>query len=127
MKRLDGRVVWIGFGTVPTTLSEVEMVRAPSWVVLTDVERQVTNPERAAGKLQPFYDHYRRAYDIYLLSDDQLENVPVWKNLAGEFVLDRDYKQEFAGLRQIAPHWFAGRSYPRYRYRHRLAVVGVEP
>jgi 4-amino-4-deoxy-L-arabinose transferase-like glycosyltransferase len=110
IRRLDGDVVWSAYGYVPQSLSETTMRRSPSWVTLEDLSR--TSAKRNGIQLAVPESNAK-----HLLSDDPIESVPVWDKRADRWVLVEDFGTRFSGLRQIAVHWFGGRSYPRYLYR----------
>jgi len=117
IRALDGQVIWVPYGNVPAELTALKLPSSPSWVALEDVERQVNAAEEARRDLEPFLARIRGAPGLHILSDDRIEGVPVWRNLAPRLALVRDFGRQFSSVRQIAYHWYGGGNYPRYLYR----------
>lgn len=120
---LDGPVFWLPHGNVPAALTGAKIARAPSWVVLDDIDRQEKAPDEALRVLAPFRQAVLTGPPKFILSDGRLAGVPYWRELAGHFVLVRDFGTELSSVRQIGTHWYSGRTYPRYLYR-RIASNG---
>jgi hypothetical protein len=59
--------------------------------------------------------------ELYLLSFDRLEKVPVWNQLKDQFELQRDYGERFRAIKQIAEHWYGAGGAPRYLYQKKTS------
>ena len=91
---------------------------SPSWVAIDDVQRQVGVPEekRSVELLRAYIESNPT---VRILSDGPLTSMGGWDQVASEFELERDYRNTFAALRQVPPHWFGAGGPPRYLYRRR--------
>ena len=117
-RRLDGPVIWMTYGNVPAALTGFKIARAPSWVTLEDIQRQVADPRHPAARtLAPFRERVLRAQRLYLLSPGPVAEMLVWNELPVEWQLVRDYGRDLSSVRQITRHWFGGGEFPRYLYR----------
>ena len=117
--KLDAPVIWADYGNAPQALTGCKLTAAPSWVSLEDMTRQQVAPEIVAADIAPVMARWRHYDKLYILTNQPLEGLPGWKLAAWEFELERDYKKEFAAVREIALHWYSGGGYPRYLYRLR--------
>lgn len=125
LRQLDGPVIWVPYGNVPSALTGVKLARAPSWVALEDIERQRDTGGQSAADLEPFRKRIQSAERLYVLSHDPIRHVPVWSSLEGNLELVRDFDRQLVGLAEVTSHWYSGRSYPRFLYRLRPnAVLG---
>lgn len=123
LQRLDGPVIWADYGNVPQALTGRKLERGPSWVSFGDVLRQRAAPQVVERELSVFSNRLRGFGKLYLLTNAPLQAVPGWEAVAGDFELVRDYGEKFAGVPQIAIHWYSGRSYPKYLYRRRAPAA----
>ena len=123
---LDGKLYWLPHGDVPAALTGMKIARAPSWVVLDDVDRQEGVPGEALRVLAPFRESVLTGPTTFILCDAHLSAVPYWRVLADHYVLTRDFGADFSAVRQIGIHWYSGRSYPRYLYQ-RVASAELPP
>ncbi|MBI4603346.1 MAG: hypothetical protein HY721_15450 [Planctomycetes bacterium] len=116
---IPGPVVWMPFGNVPEALTEAKLPRAPSWVSIEDIERQRAPAEEVAATLRPLRESLRAGGDLFVLTNEALGGDTRLETFEGQLVLVKDYGKDFAGVRQIAYHWYSGRGFPRYLYRRR--------
>jgi hypothetical protein len=121
LKRLPAPVVWIDYGNVPEALTGVKLLRMPSWVALEDIDRQLLPREAIDAHLAPWKQRVESMPELYLLSFDRLEKVPVWNQLKDQFELHRDYGERFRAIKQIAEHWYGAGGAPRYLYQKKTS------
>lgn len=117
LSRLDAPVIWVDYGGIPSDLTVTKLMRMPSWVALEDIERQQISRAEIEADLRPWQEKILGMDRLYLLSFDELKNVTVWKRFTKEFELVKDFGDSFAGVRQIADHWYGSGDAPRYLYR----------
>lgn len=122
LAKLDGPVIWLTYGHVPFSLVRMKMAKAPSWVALQDIERQVVKENEIEKALSPFRDRISTAKKLYLLANDPLEEAPGWSSVATNFALIKDFGTELSALRQVTYHWYGGGGYPRFLYLTRSAL-----
>jgi hypothetical protein len=113
--RLDAPLLILPYGNVPEALTGKKIERGPSWVAFGDFLRG--NPAaRLVGQLKLRLDAIP---NYYILSESPIEEVTVYSALASRVELVQDFRDEFAGVGQIAVHWYTGREHLRYLYRRR--------
>ncbi|MCC7419034.1 MAG: glycosyltransferase family 39 protein [Planctomycetaceae bacterium] len=117
LKNLDGPVVWLPYGRIPTELSGMTLETFPSTVALEDIVRQRNVQGTTAEQLAPFFDHVLSHDRLYVLSDERIEDTVVWNEVPVKWTLVRDCGRDYSSVRQITQHWFGGGSFPRYLYR----------
>lgn len=117
LKNLDGPVVWLPYGRIPTELSGMTLETFPSTVALEDIVRQRNVQGTTAEQLAPFFDHVLSRDGLYVLTDERIEDTVVWNEIPVKWTLVRDCGRDFSSVRQITQHWFGGGSFPRYLYR----------
>lgn len=117
IKDLDGPVVWLPYGRVPSRLAGTPLEAFPSTVALEDMVRQKDVPGTTAERLAPFFEHVLSRNGLYVLSDERIEDTVVWNEIPAKWTLVRNCGRDFSGVRQITRHWFGGGSYPRFLYR----------
>jgi hypothetical protein len=129
LKDLDGPVVWLPYGRIPTRLSGMPLETFPSTVALEDIVRQQNVAGTTAEQLAPFFEHVLSREGLYVVTDERIEDTVVWSEIPATWTLVRDCGREFSSVRQITQHWFGGGSFPRYLYRmnSRTAVTGESP
>jgi hypothetical protein len=54
---IDGDVVWIDYGYVPSALTGIKLSRSPSWVAIEDIDRQEISDDARHERLKPLVDH----------------------------------------------------------------------
>lgn len=114
LQRLDFDVAWPDYGAIPVTLTGERIHRFPSWVALEDLSRsRQVHPEW----LLIFPRRLEYAPPKWLITADKLTDIPVWKDSAALYSLEKDYGDRFRSLQQLDRHWFGSRIYPRYLYR----------
>jgi hypothetical protein len=117
LAKLDGPVIWANFGNVPKAFFAFKPNRAPSWVAVSDIARQVGEKEAADPDLTPFRERIKNTRGTYILADQALENIPGWEFASRYAVLVKDYGPAFSRLKKVAYPWYGNDRYPQYLYK----------
>ncbi|MBI1309871.1 hypothetical protein GC176_01080 [bacterium] len=127
LSAIDGLVAWAEYGNAPVALTGRPLSRAPSMVALEDVARQRGRAQQVEAGLTPFRVWIHEADPLFVLTNGELQQTPVWDTLDVGWELVHDYGNRFAGVRQVTRRWFGGGQFPRYLYRkvsHGQAATG---